>query len=246
MDNPEKRSYEHVKISDLQAAPHNARTHSKRQIDQIANSIRRFGFTNPILIDDARVIIAGHGRVAAAKDVGLTNVPCVLLSSMTAADKRAYVIADNKLALNAGWDTETLASELRGLMDSGFEIELTGFDLPEIDLILTDAAEASSDPIGPEDEHPRPASEAITHEGDLWTLGRHFLLCGDAKNQASIAKLMAGSKADMFFGDPPYNVKIGGHVSGLGAIRHREFAEASGEMSKGEFTSSRPYDRLEV
>jgi len=112
MDNPEKRSYEHVKISDLQAAPRNARTRSKRQIDQIANSIRRFGFTNPVLIDDARVIIAGHGRVSAAKDVGLTEVPCLLLSSMTAEDKRAYVIPDNKLALNAGWDTQILASEL--------------------------------------------------------------------------------------------------------------------------------------
>ena len=112
MDNPEKRSYEHVKISDLQAAPRNARTRSKRQIDQIANSIRRFGFTNPVLIDDARVIIAGHGPVSAAKDVGLTEVPCLLLSSMTAEDKRAYVIPDNKLALNAGWDTQILASEL--------------------------------------------------------------------------------------------------------------------------------------
>ena len=236
MDSPEKRSYEHVKISDLHAAPRNARTHSKRQIDQIADSIRRFGFTNPVLIDDAHVILAGHGRVAAAKDMGLTEVPCVLLDGMSAADKRAYVIADNKLALNAGWNTEILASELQGLMGFGFEIELTGFDLPEIDLILTEAAEASSDPIGPEDEHPRPASQAITRQGDLWILGRHFLLCGDAKNQASIAQVMSGCKADMYFGDPPYNLKISGHVSGLGATQHREFAEASGEMSKDEFT----------
>jgi DNA modification methylase len=237
MDSPEKRSYEHVKISDLQAAPRNARTHSKRQIHQIGNSILRFGFTNPVLIDDARVIIAGHGRVAAARDIGLTEVPCLLLSSMTVADKRAYIIADNKLALNAGWDTEILASELQGLMASGFEIELTGFDFPEIDLIMTEAAEASAEPIGYEDEHPRPASQAITRLGDLWILGRHSLLCGDAKDQTSISQLMADGKADMVFCDPPYNVKIDGHVSGLGRTQHREFAEASGEMSKGEFTN---------
>lgn len=235
MENSEKRSYEHVKISDLQGAPRNPRTHSKQQIDQIANSIRRFGFTNPVLVDDAHVILAGHGRVAAAKSMGLTEVPCVLLDKMSAADKRAYVIADNKLALNAGWDTEILASELQGLMDCGFDVELTGFDFPEIDLILTDAAEASAALIGPEDEHPRPASLAITRQGDLWILGRHLLLCGDAKNEASIAQLMSGSKADMIFTDPPYNLKIGGHVSGLGANQHREFAEASGEMSKDEF-----------
>lgn len=234
---PEKRSCELINISELQPAPRNARTHSKRQIDQIANSIRRFGFTNPVLIDEARTILAGHGRVAAARVMGLKAVPCVLLTSMSAADKRAYLIADNKLALNARWDTEILASELQGLMDLGFEIELTGFELPEIDLILTEAAETSADPIGPEDEHPRPDPQAITRQGDLWTLGRHLLLCGDAKNQASIAQLMAGSKADMVFSDPPYNVKIGGHVSGLGRTQHREFGEASGEMSKDEFTS---------
>ena len=178
MDNPEKRSYEHVKISDLQAAPRNARTHSKRQIDQIANSIHRFGFTNPVLIDDAGVILAGHGRVAAAKTMGLEEVPCVLLGSMSVADKRAYVIADDKLALNAGWDIEILAGELQGLMESGFEIELTGFDLPEIDLILTEASEASAEPIGPEDEHPRPASQAITRQGDLWALAAIFCSAG--------------------------------------------------------------------
>lgn len=155
MGSPEKRSYELVNISDLQAAPRNARTHSKRQLSQIANSIRRFGFTSPVLIDDAHVIIAGHGRAAAAREVGLTEVPCLLPSSMSAADKRAYVIADNRLALNAGWDTEILAGELRGLMESGFEIELTGFDLPEVDLILHEAAEASTDPVGPEDEQSR-------------------------------------------------------------------------------------------
>jgi hypothetical protein len=117
------------------------------------------------------------------------------------------------------------------VMDLGFEVELTGLDLPEIDLILSEAAEASADPIGPEDEHPRPASQAITRQGDLWILGRHFLFCGDAKNPALIARLMAGSKAHMYFGDPPYNLKIRGHVSGLGATQHREFAETSCALS---------------
>jgi DNA modification methylase len=231
------RSLQHIRISELRPAPRNARTHSKRQIKQIADSIRRFGFTNPVLVDDEHVIIAGHGRVVAAKDIGLAEVPCLLLSDMSAADKRAYIIADNKLALNAGWDVEILAGELQGLIELGFDVAITGFELPEIDIILSDALEASQAHIGPEDEHPQHVTHATTRQGDLWCLGRHKLLCGDAKDPSNVERLMAGELADMIFTDPPYNVPIAGHVTGLGRHQHREFVEASGEMSKAQFTA---------
>jgi DNA modification methylase len=154
---------------------------------------------------------------------------------MSAADRRAYVIADNKLALNAGWDMEILAIELQGLMELGFEIELTGFELAEIDFVLTSADQSSPDVVQPEDHHPEPNAQPVTRQGDLWTLGRHAVLCGDAKDEAGLLRLMDGLKADMVFTDPPYNVPIDGHVSGLGRTHHREFVEASGEMTPAEF-----------
>jgi DNA modification methylase len=236
MKNLAQRSVERIEISKLKPARRNARTHGKRQIRQIADSIRRFGFTNPVLVDDDNGIVAGHGRVAAAKEVGLADVPCLRLSDMSAADRRAYIIADNKLALNAGWDMEILAIELQGLMDLGFEIELTGFELAEVDFILTSADQSSPDVVQPEDHHPEPNAQPVTRQGDLWTLGRHALLCGDAKDGAGLARLMGGLKADMMFTDPPYNLKIQ-DVSGLGKTHHREFVEASGEMSQAEFTA---------
>jgi DNA modification methylase len=230
------RSVELIDLAKLKPATRNARTHSKRQIDQISTSIQRFGFTNPVLIDDDNGIIAGHGRVAAARQLGLAGVPCVRLSNMTEAEKRAYVIADNKLALNAGWDQEILAIELQGLMDLGVDVSITGFELPEIDMILTGADEASPEPDRPEDRHPQPMPDPVTRLGDKWVLGRHVLLCGDAKDPMAVRELMGGLKADMVFTDPPYNVAIEGNVSGLGRTHHREFVEASGEMSKAEFT----------
>lgn len=226
----------YIEIAELKAAPRNARTHSKRQLEQIGVSMRRFGFTNPVLIDDDNGIIAGHGRVAAAKGIGLTLVPCVRLSHMSDAEKRAYVIADNKLALNAGWDMEILAIEFQGLADLGFDIALTGFELPEVDLILTDADGSSPEPAGPEDLCPQPDAAAVTRPGDHWVMGRHALYCGDAKDPAVLEHLMGDRRADMIFTDPPYNVAIDGNVSGLGKTHHREFAEASGEMSQEQFT----------
>src|ERR1700710_1177147 len=230
------RSIELIELEKLMPAAHNARTHSKKQIGQIAASIRRFGFTNPVLVDDDNGIIAGHGRVEAARQLGLAGVPCVRLSNMSAAERRAYILADNKLALNAGWDVEILAIEFQGLIDLGFDVGLTGFELPEIDQILMGVDQASTDPAQPEDECPLPATEAVTRLGDQWVLGRHRLVCGDAKDQAVVELLMDGSKADMVFTDPPYNVAIEGHVSGLGRTHHREFVEASGEMSRDQFT----------
>ncbi len=224
-------------VAGLRPYPGNARQHSKKQVRQIADSITRFGFTNPILISDDGEIVAGHGRVMAAKALGLDAVPTLRLSHLSAEERRAYVLADNKLALNAGWDSEILAIELQALIDLDFDVTLTGFSLAEVDLTLDQAREASTEgTTGPEDFIPEPPETAVSHLGDLWHLGRHRLLCGDARSPEDVVRLMAGETADLIFTDPPYNVPIDGHVGGLGAIRHREFAFASGEMSREQFT----------
>ena len=234
---PSATAIEQISLEQLKAAPGNARTHSKQQISQIASSIRRFGFTNAVLIDDAGMILAGHGRVAAARELGMAQIPCVRLSQMSDAEKRAYVIADNKLALNAGWDVEILSTELEALAELEFDISLTGFDLGEVDQLLCDNADSSPQPSAPEDEHPELGDplQAISQPGDHWILGRHALVCGDAKDPVVLEKLMGDQRADMLFTDPPYNVPIQGHVSGLGRTQHREFAEAAGEMSVDQF-----------
>src|SRR5258708_31685854 len=207
---------------------------------QIANRIKRFGFTNPILISDDDEIIAGHGRVKAAKLLGIENVPTVRLSHLDATQRRAYVIADNKLALNAGWDRELLAIELQVLIDLDVDVEITGFSLAEIDLVLDEARESSSDlERDADDEVPAlfDAVLATTRPGDLWLLGRHRLLCGDSRNRESFERLLERERTDLVFTDPPYNVPIDGHVCGLGRIRHRDFALGSGEMSTEAFTA---------
>jgi DNA modification methylase len=191
-----------------------------------------------VLIDGENQILAGHGRVEAARELGMAAVPCLKVDHMTPAEKRAYVIADNKLALNAGWDEELLALEFRELMDAdiGFDIGITGFTIAEIDgLIEGLTPEEAGDPA--DDQLPNPNSvPSRCREGDIWQLGPHRLICGDALNADVIAALMDGEKAEMVFTDPPYNVAIEGNVSGLGKVRHREFAMASGEMSRAEFT----------
>ncbi len=228
----------HRKISELTPYSRNARTHSSKQIKQIATSIERFGFTNPVLISDSNEIIAGHGRVAAAKLLGITSVPTIALSHLSEEERRAYVLADNKLALNAGWDREILAIELQALVDLNFDVEVTGFSLAEVDFAIEELGD--SDPDGsdhPEDLVPQLSGPAITQRGDIWDLGRHRLLCGDAQHEDAFRKLMDGKQADLVFTDPPYNVVIDGNVCGLGAVRHREFAFASGEMSDAQFTA---------
>lgn len=228
---------EHIKIDQLKSYPRNARTHSKKQIRQIADSIKTFGFTNPILIDEELTVLCGHGRLAGAKALGLQAVPCVKLSSMTDAQKRAYVLADNKLALNAGWDDETLAIELEALSvpDLDFSVEVTGFSIPEIDGLID--GRTSQDPDDPADERlPAISDVAVSRPGDLWALGEHKLLCGDCRDAASFQALLGSERAAMVFTDPPYNVPIDGHVSGLGRQKHREFAMGSGEMTPEEFT----------
>ena len=222
----------------LQPYEGNARTHSKKQIKQIAHSIQRFGFTNPVLIGDAGEIIAGHGRVAAAKLLGLETVPTLRLSHLNEAERRAYVLADNKLALNAGWDQEILAIELQALIDLDFDVTLTGFSLAEIDLSLDASREGDPDaPSEPEDAVPELAAHPVTRPRDIWLLGRHRLICGDARDTEVYTRLMGGEAADLVFTDPPYNVEIDGNVTGLGRIRHREFAMAAGEMSRAAFTA---------
>ena len=229
---------EYTRVDDLRPYPNNARTHSRKQIRQIAKSIEKFGFCNPVLVDDAKQIIAGHGRVEAAKLLGIDAVPTCQLSHLSEADKRAYILADNKLAENAGWDRELLAIELQGLIELDVDIELTGFEMAEIDLILEEAREVTGAPSGPEDTAPEPSpGPAVTQTGDLWLLGTHRLLCGDARDKAAYDHLLEGAKAEFVFTDPPYNVAIDGHVCGLGRVHHREFAMGSGEMSEAEFTA---------
>lgn len=227
---------EHRSVEALKPFANNPRTHSKKQVRQIAESIKTFGWTNPILIDDEGGVIAGHGRLEAAKLLGMGAVPVIRLSTMTAAQKRAYILADNKLAENAGWDEDLLRIELQGLldMDLDFSVEVTGFETPEIDLLLNE-----NDASAPEDEDvpaPEPGT-AVSEPGDLWLLGDHRLFCGDALEASSYEAVLNGEKAAAVFTDPPYNVRIDGHVCGNGRIRHDEFAMASGEMSEREFTS---------
>lgn len=214
----------------LRPSPNNARTHSKKQLKQIARSIERFGFVNPVLISDDFEIIAGHGRVEAAKILGLRDVPTVRLSKLSPADRRAYVIADNRLAELAGWDRDLLASELQGLLELRFDdIELTGFSLGEIDLMLDEATEKKAKEPGLEDELPANSVQgpAVSRAGDLWVLGPHRLVCGDARDPTSYQFLLEGKQADLVLTDPSSNVAIEDN----GAGREADVAMASDEMS---------------
>ena len=233
------RHIEYIPVGDLQKSPRNARTHSDKQVSQIAKSMRRFGFTNPVLIDDHNNILAGHGRILAAIKEGLIEVPCVRLSGLSDDEKRAYLLADNQLALQAGWDNELRALELKELMELDFDITVIGLEIGEIEMIIGEAEQADPKSTVDRDDRfaePDKSKPIITQFGDLWQLGRHTLLCGNARHSEDVALLMAGEQADTLFTDPPWNVKINGHVSGLGRVKHREFAEASGEMTFEEFT----------
>ncbi len=222
--------------STLKEPPQNARTHSKQQINQIANSIREFGFTCPLLVDDSNTVIAGNGRLAAARLIGLTELPTISLDKLTPTQIKAYALADNKLSENAGWDREILAIELQQLLsiESDFDIALTGFETAEIDLILQESAH----PPDPDNELPAVDTAMLVNAtGDLWALGKHRLLCGNSLEGASFATLMGRRKANLVFTDPPFNVSIDGNACGRGSIHHREFAMASGELTATEFTA---------
>jgi len=229
-------SVKYEKIENLRNNPCNSRTHSKRQIRQIADSIKVFGFTNPILLDRNNLIIAGHGRVAGARLLGMSEVPTIRLEGLSPDQVRAYVIADNRLAEKAGWDDSILAIELQHLLEihSEFDITITGFEIPEIDLLLT----TCQDKPDPDDEFEISVlADPVTKFGDVWHLGRHRILCGNSIEEDSFTRLLGQNQADVVFADPPYNVEINGNVSGKGSVRHREFEMASGEMSESEFIS---------
>jgi DNA modification methylase len=228
---------QYVSPDRLRPYPGNARTHSRKQIKLIADSIKRFGFINPIIITDDFEVVAGHGRLEAAKSLGMQLVPVVAISSLSEADKKAIRIADNRIAELSHWDRDILAIEYQALDDLQFDdIEVTGFSLGEIDIILDEASEKKPVGPGPEDDLPPVVAAPVSRKGDLWILGSHRLLCGDARIHADYARLLKGESADLVLTDPPFNVKIDGNVSGLGKVRHDEFAMASGEMSEVEFT----------
>ncbi|AGI66523.1 putative DNA methyltransferase [Octadecabacter antarcticus 307] len=225
-------------LSEVAVNPRNARTHDKRQLKQIKDSIEAFGFANPLLVDEAGVLIAGHGRLSAAKSLGLETVPIIVLEHLAETQKRALMLADNKIALNASWDMDLLANELVDLssMDLEFDMELTGFEVADIDIIIGDAQvrgaeEVETAPVPNED------MPVVTRRGDLWLLGKHRIFCGDARSADDFVALVGDGKAAMVFTDPPYNVPIVGHVSGKGKACHREFHEASGEMTRSGFAA---------
>lgn len=223
-------------LSELQEAARNPRTHTKKQISQIARSIERFGFINPILIDGQKKIVAGHGRLAAAKLLGLTEVPTIVLTHLSTEELRLYALADNRLAELAGWDNNLLAIEFEELCHivPNLEIEVSGFDLPAIDLMIQERGREPDpeDSMGLEGDN----RLVVSVTGDIWNVGTHKIICGDSLQRGTYDALLNKEKADFVISDPPYNVKIDGHVGGLGAIKHDEFPMASGEMDDEEFS----------
>jgi DNA modification methylase len=211
-----------TRVGDLTPYARNSRTHSDEQVAQIAASIKEFGWTNPILIDGEKGIIAGHGRLKAAMRLGLEEIPAIELSHLTEIQKKALIIADNKLALNAGWDTELLSLELEELELEGLDLSLTGFGEEEISALKP---EVVNEGLTDEDAVPEPPPEPITKLGDIWILGKHRLMCGDSTNVDAVDKLMQGQKADMVFTDPPYGVNYEGghfHSGNVNITRKRE------------------------
>jgi hypothetical protein len=229
---------EYVPIEALLPSTRNARTHSKKQKALIANSIKRFGMVTPVGVGADNRLIYGHARVEAARLAGLREVPVVKLDHLSEDERRAYLLADNRLALEAGWDRELLAIELQELQALNFDLPALGFSLPEIDRLYEDLEEAQTSGAEPEDDHlPAHGPSAVTRPGDVWLLGNHRLVNGDARSQADYDRLLQGETIGVIFSDPPYNVKIEGNVSGLGEIVHSDFAMASGEMSSEAFTA---------
>lgn len=219
--------------SALKPNPRNARTHTDKQIDQIAASIKCFGWLVPIVIEDSGMILAGHGRWLAAQRLGLAEVPVIRAGHLTDEDRRAFALAENRIAQLSGWDDKLLAEELNILFEGGYNIEITGFSTTDLDFSVPEAKEEDK----PESvELPDPDAVAVTRPGDLWQIGPHRLYCGDARDAGSYESLLGDERADIVFCDPPYNVPIDGFVSGNGKVRHREFVMAAGEMSPAEFT----------
>lgn len=220
-------------VERLQPYAKNSRTHSDDQVEQIAASITEFGFTNPVLVDSSDGIIAGHGRLMAAKRLGLSEVPVIVLDYLTDEQRRAYIIADNKLALNAGWDEEMLAAELSALRGEGFDLSLTGFSEDEIDDLLT-IEEIPGEQLTDPDDVPEVPADSITKPGDVWVLGKHRLMCGSSTDLDCVDRLMLGKKADMVFTDPPYLMNFTGAIDGNGNTRSKHDVIANDNLSKEE------------
>lgn len=235
-DSNSSLSITYLPITILKPDPKNARVHSDRQLKMLARSIKSLGFNVPIIIDGGANVIAGHARLQAAQSLGLKEVPTICLQHLTEAQLKAYRIADNRLAEMSTWDDQLLAEQLKDLagIEVDFSLEVTGFTMGEIDLRITGQEKTKKDP---DDAIPSIGEGAgVTKPGDLFLLGKHRIYCGSALEASSYHQLMEGRHAAMVFIDPPYNVKIDGHVGGMGAIKHREFPMASGEMGRGEFT----------
>lgn len=215
---------EMLPVSALVPYARNSRTHSDQQVAQIAASMREFGFTNPVLVDEAGGIIAGHGRVMAAKALGLAQVPCIRLAHLSDAQKRAYVIADNKLALNAGWDETMLRLELEDLRAADFDLDLLGFDADELGALLEEP-EPETEGLTDPDEAPEPPAEPVTVEGDVWLLGKHRVMCGDSTRIDHMEALTLGGGIDMWLTDPPYNVAYEGKTKDALKIQNDSMAD---------------------
>lgn len=228
---------EYVSIKEIKSNANNSRTHGQKQIEKLARGISKFGFLVPVLINGDGVLLAGHARVEAAALAGYAFVPAIRTTHLDPAEQRAFVLADNRMAELAIWDDQALRRELQFLseLDIDFDFSAIGFETPEVDFRLGNA----DSPNDQEDAHVTPVLNqlAVTAPQDLWVLGNHLLYCGDALNSASYETLLGSDRAKMIFSDPPYNVPINGHVGGLGANQHREFAMAAGEMSSEQFTA---------
>ena len=236
---PQDLKIENIPTNSIKNYKNNPKIHKNKQVQQIVNSISEFKFNNPILVDENNEIIAGHGRLLAAKQLGIDTVPVIKLLHLNEAQKKAYRIADNKLTENGQWDFDLLKIEFTEIeaLDVNLSLDTTGFDNPDIEVILdtslTDKEvkldkKANAVPFISE-------NEVISKEGDIWQLGNHRIICGNSLIEETYKKLLENKKADMIFTDPPYNVKVEGHVCGNGKYHHKEFAMASGEMSENEF-----------
>jgi DNA modification methylase len=230
---------EYVGLNSITPYENNPRVHKSKQVKQLVNSIEKFDFNNPILVDENNVIIAGHGRLLAAEHLKMDRVPVIRLDHLTEAQKKAYRIADNKLTENGEWDVDLLKLEFLDLekLDLDFTLDITGFDMADIDLMI-DPKFASKEVKLDEKANAVPfipEGEIVSQSGDIWLLGKHRIICGDALQEQFYEELFEGKKASMIFTDPPYNVKVDGHVCGNGKVKHTEFKMASGEMTSEEF-----------
>ena len=225
---------EYRAVTELILDSRNPRQHSQRQINQLADSIREFGFVMPVVADERGQVVIGHGRVLAAKKLGMPLIPVVEIRHLSSAQIKALRIADNRLAQNAHWDERLLGESLLELkeLDRDFDLSITGFSLPEIDLAIQKLSEPVVEDI---DDASSETGVQVCQLGDVWELGGHHVHCGDATSEAAFERLMMDNRADVVFVDPPYNVRIDGHASGKGKVRHREFAQGFGELSQEDF-----------